>query len=239
MITGKKPRIVLVHALRDSQVPAWNAFSAGWPEAVIYNLLDDSLSADLATEGALTNPMVDRFLTLGRYAAAAGAQGQTTDAILFTCSAFGPAIAKVKQELSIPVLRPNEAAFDAAVDAGSRIGLIVTFAASLPPLRAELEAVGAERGEELTIVTAVAEGALAALQAGRGEEHDRIVAEAAARLPAVDALVLGQFSLARAAKAIPPVEGRVVLTTPDSAVAKLRRLFSVRDSRPSIEGATP
>ena len=226
MATDRKSRVVLIQALRDSQVTAWNAFAAGWPEAAIYNLLDDSLSADLAADGALTDRMVERFLTLGRYAAGAGAKGQTTDAILFTCSAFGPAIAKVKEELSIPVLRPNEAAFEAAVEAGSRIGLIVTFAASLPPLRAELEAIGRERGQALTITAAVAEGALAALQAGRGEEHDRIVAEAAARLPEVDALVLGQFSLARAAKAIPPAAGRLVLTTPDSAVAKLRRLCS-------------
>jgi Asp/Glu/hydantoin racemase len=224
--TEKKPRVVLIHALRDSQVPAWTAFAAGWPEAAVYNLLDDSLSADLAADAVLTDRMVDRFLTLGRYAAASGAQGRSTDAVLFTCSAFGPAIARVKQELSIPVLRPNEAAFEAAVEAGSRIGLIVTFPASLPPLRAELEAIGRERGQELTITAVVAEGALAALQAGRGEEHDHLVAEAATRLPGVDALVLGQFSLARAAKAIPSLQGRVVLTTPDSAVEKLRRLCS-------------
>lgn len=226
MIARTKPRIVLIHALRDSQVPAWNAFAAGWPEAVTYNLLDDSLSADLAADGALTDAMVDRFLTLGHYAAATGSQAEKTDAILFTCSAFGPAIMRVKESLSIPVLRPNEAAFEAAVDAGSRIGLIVTFAASLPPLQAELEAVGEERGKALTITEAVAEGALAALQAGRGDEHDRIVADTAASLPDLDALVLGQFSLARAAKAIAPVEGRVILTTPDSAVSKLRILLS-------------
>ena len=226
MITGRPPRVVLIHALRDSLVPAWDAFAAGWPEAVTYNLLDDSLSADLAADGALTDGMVERFLTLGQYAAATGSRGERTDAILFTCSAFGPAIQRVKQALPIPVLRPNEAAFEAAVDAGSRIGLIVTFEASLRPLQAELEAVGEERGKALTITAAVAEGALAALQAGRGDEHDRIVADTAARLPQVDALVLGQFSLARAAKVIPSVNGRVVLTTPDSAVAKLRSLLA-------------
>jgi len=222
----ERPRIVLIHALRDSQVPAWEAFGAGWPEAVLYNLLDDSLSADLAADGALTDGMVERFLTLADYAAATGSRGRTTDAILFTCSAFGPAIERVKERLAIPVLKPNEAAFEAAAAAGSRIGLIVTFAASLPPLRAELEAIGRERGRTLTIEAAVAEGALAALQAGLGDEHDRIVAETAARLPGVDALVLGQFSLARAAPAIAQAEGRPVLTTPGSAVAKLRALLA-------------
>ena len=41
----------------------------------------------------------------------------------------------------------------------------------------------------------------------------------------MDALVLGQFSLARAAEGHSPVNGRVVLTTPDTAVTKLRACF--------------
>lgn len=224
MTTSARPRIVLIHALRDSQEPAWAAFAAGWPEAVTYNLLDDSLSADLAAEGALTDAIVDRFLVLGRYAAAAAAAGRATDAILFTCSAFGPAIARVKETLAIPVLRPNEAAFEAALERGTRIALVVTFPASLPPLVRELESMARDRGRPVAIASAVAEGALAALQSGRPDEHDRIVADTVAGLPAVDAVVLGQFSLARAATSIPPVEGRAVFTTPDSAVQKLKAL---------------
>ena len=50
------------------------------------NLLDDSLSADLARDGGLTDAMTERFLRLGRYAAGTG-----SDAILFTCSALAPA----------------------------------------------------------------------------------------------------------------------------------------------------
>lgn len=219
-MTGQHPRIVLIHALRESQAPAWRAFEAGWPDARIFNLLDDSLSVDLAAEGRLTDAMIERFLVLGRYAAGAGADG-----ILFTCSAFGRAIATVRDELSIPVLRPNEAAFEAALDAGGRIGLMVTFPQALPPLKAELEAMAAERGKMLEVVESVAEGALAALQGDRLEEHDRRAVEAAERLPRVDALVLGQFSLARAADGISKVFGGPVFTTPDAAVAKMRGLL--------------
>lgn len=215
------PRIVLIHALRESQVPAWRAFEAGWPEARIFNLLDDSLSADLASDGGLTDAMIERFLTLGRYAAGTGADG-----ILFTCSAFGRAIAAVRDALAIPVLRPNEAAFEAALDAGRRIGLMVTFPQALPPLKAELEAMAAERGKTLEVVESVAEGALAALQNDRMEEHDHLAVAAAEKLPMVDALVLGQFSLARAAGSISKVFDGPVLTTPDAAVAKMRGLLA-------------
>ena len=78
-------RITLIHALKHSIVPIEASFAKHWPEARLMNLLDDSLSADLARDGKLTERMTERFLTMGRYAADTGADG-----ILFTCSAFGP-----------------------------------------------------------------------------------------------------------------------------------------------------
>lgn len=211
-------RIFLIHALRDSVEPARAAMARGWPEAGIVNLLDDSLSADLAKAGKLDAAMVARFVHLGRYARDQGADG-----ILFTCSAFGPAIEAVAAELPIPVLKPNESAFRAALTHGKRIGLLVTFAGSLAPLTEELQALA---GSGLELHARIVPGALSALQAGDGETHDRKIAEAAAHLPPVDALVLGQFSMARAARRL---EGRTLYTTPDAAVADLKaRVTSLR-----------
>ncbi|MCH2394490.1 aspartate/glutamate racemase family protein [Oceanibaculum sp.] len=219
-MTDPTPRIMLIHALRESQVPAWRAFEAGWPQARIFNLLDDSLSADVAAAGKLTDDMIERFLTLGRYAAGTGA-----DAIQFTCSAFGPAIEAVKRDLSIPVFSPSEAAFEAALEKGSRIGLMVTFPVSLKLLGDEMTAIAAQKGKPLDIHCILVEGAIAALQSGNTAEHDRLALEAAKKLPALDALVLGQFSLAHMAKPIAEATGLPVFTTPDSAVTKLRGLF--------------
>ena len=93
------PRVVLIHALRDSVAPAMAAMAQGWPEARVANLLDDSLSADIAARhGVIEDSIVERFVTLGRYARATGADG-----ILFTCSAFGSAIDAVKTDLRLPV----------------------------------------------------------------------------------------------------------------------------------------
>lgn len=219
----EKFRIAVIHALQDSQRPTWAAFEAGWPEAQVFNLMDDSLPKDLVVDGM--DPLVERFLNLGHYAAGAGPAKHKTDAILFSCSAFGPALQAVQKALPIPVLRPNEAAFEEALESGNRIGLMTTFGPAMPPLRVELEEMAAARGLKPEIFTEVAEGALPALQAGNGEEHDRIAGEAAMRLPPVDVLVLGQFSLARAAPAIRKRLGVNVITTPDSAVRKLRRVL--------------
>lgn len=222
------PRIVLIHAVREAIDPVRAAFAAAMPEAQVHDLLDTSLSADLAADGGkLGQAMTDRFLTLGRYAAASTGGGKRTDAILFTCSAFGPAIEGVQRDLSIPVLKPNEAAFRDALARGSRIGLLVTFEPSLAPLAAELKALAAETGEAIEIVPAVVPPAMAALRAGRGEEHDGLVAEAAKSLSQVDIIVLGQFSTARAATSVNKATGKPVVTTPASAVADVRRKLGI------------
>jgi Asp/Glu/hydantoin racemase len=215
---------MLIHAVAEAVAPIHAAFAAGLPKAAIYDLMDTSLSADhAAAGGVLTDRMIERFRTLGRYAAAAaGPDGRSADAILFTCSAFGAAIDAVRRELAIPVLKPNEAAFERALAAGPRIGLLVTFAPSLPALSAELAAMAEARGVAPTIVGEIADGGMEALRAGRPEEHDRRLAAAANALPALDAIVIGQFSAARAAATVAAARPEPVLTTPESAVAKLR-----------------
>lgn len=219
-------RIALIHALRNSVEPILDAFATHWPEAETFNLLDDSLSAAVEAEGRLTTPVIERFLQLGRYAATTRSGGLRTDAILFTCSAFGPAIEAVQSEQSIPVYKPNDAAFELAMQRGRRIGLLVTFRPSLEPLSAELRDLAARRGITCDVRGTVVEGALAELRAGRPAAHDAAVAAAARALGDVDVIVLGQFSMARARAAMDaPLRARV-LTTPDCAVEQLRARFA-------------
>lgn len=207
-------RIALIHTLRHSVSPSNEAFARLWPDAALANLLDDSLSADLARDGALTPAMTARFLTLARYAADAGAAG-----ILFTCSAFGPCIAACAAALApMPVLTPNEAMMEDAAASGGHVGLLATFGPSLDTLPGEF-------APHVRVSTALATGALAALDAGDAATHDRLAAEAARRLQGCDVIALAQFSLARAAPAVATATGRSVLTTPDSAVRKLQRLL--------------
>jgi Asp/Glu/hydantoin racemase len=170
--------------------------------------------------------MCQRFETLSDYASRFPGEGGSTAGILFTCSAFGPAIDAVKQRLSIPVLRPNEAAFEVALSQGDSIGLVVSFGPSLPSLTDELKTMASDLGRSVKINAVVAEGALAALKSGNGEQHDRLVADAVRDLGPVDVVILGQFSLARAHAAARSVSEVPVITTPDSAVALLRQLVT-------------
>lgn len=212
-------RIALIHALRHSVAPIEDAFARLWPQARLMNLLDDSLSADLARDGRLTPGMTDRFLTLARYAAGTGADG-----ILFTCSAFGPCIEACRAALHpLPVLKPNEAMIDEALAlaAGGPVGLLASFAPTL-------ESMPQEFPSGTMLRTQWAQGALAALDAGDGPAHDRLAAQAAASLASCEVIALAQFSLARAASAVAQATGRPVLTTPDCAVQRLRALLEPR-----------
>lgn len=223
-----RPRIALIHALAQSQPPVLASFASLWPEAEPFSLLDDSLAPDLAANGQLDPAMMDRFLALARYAAGTGPQGNATAGILFTCSAFGPAIERVQRELALPVLKPNEAAFERALELGRRIGLVVTFPSALPPMMTEFESMARARGVRLELQAKIASGALEALVAGKPDQHDALIAETAQSLGDVDAIVLGQFSMARAAPLVATRTGRAVLTTPDAAVTKLRAMVAAR-----------
>lgn len=211
------PRIALIHATPLAIEPIGNAFKRLWPQARTTNLLEDSLAPDLAVDGRLTERMVGRFLALTHYVHGCGA-----DAILFTCSAFGPAIEACAAAVPIPVLKPNEAMLDEALAAGSHIGLIASFGPSIPALNTELEDMARARGRKITVASRTVAPAWTALQNGDAETHDRLVAEAAVELMPCDALVLGQFSMASAARIIAAPPGCRVLTSPDSAVMKLK-----------------
>ena len=209
-------RIALIHALKHSIVPIETSFAKLWPDASLMNLLDDSLSADLARDGGLTKAMTQRFLSLGNYAASTGA-----DAILFTCSAFGPCIEAVaRAQAPMPVLKPNAAMIEQAAARGHRVGLLSTFAPTLVSMPPEFPA-------SVEVVPKLVEGALAALDRGDRAEHDRLVVEASRDLRDCDLIALAQYSMAPAATLVAEASGRPVLTTPDSAVMKVKALLGV------------
>ena len=163
-------RIALIHATPAAMPPVEHAFKAHWPETRRTNLLDDSLSRDRALAPDLTDALYGRFDALGRYALSFGADG-----ILFTCSAFGPAIERVAATQPIPVLKPNEAMFAEALAIGGKIGMLATFEPSIPSMAAEFEADAAtagapKAGNQVTLESVFVPGAMAALLAGKRDQ---------------------------------------------------------------------
>lgn len=215
------PRIALIHATPIAMEPIHACFVSAWPEAETVNILEDSLSPDRAKVPELTEALTHRIVALAAYAVQSG-----SDAVLFTCSSFGKAIERAAAELPVPVLKPNEAMFEAAIAQGGRTAMLYTF----PPARGGMEAEFHEEAARLqpsaTIKSFLVDGAIEAVRGGDVETHNRLVANAASRLRGFDAIMLAHFSTARALESVRAVTQIPVFSSPDAAVAKLRRILA-------------
>ena len=235
---GVATRIALIHATALAMAPIQTAFASHWPQAQCMNVLDDSLSADLAEVGSLRPQMVQRFVDLAHYAQRTGCQG-----ILFTCSAFGPAIEAAAAATGLPTLKPNQAMFEEALDWCARkgaanatgqqatIGLIATFAASLPSMSQELLALAHARDQTIDLKTVWVPEAMQDLARGQDQLHHQKIAAASQTLRHRQVVMLAQFSMAAAQHAVQavfdagPQPAPRLLTSPDCAVkALLKRL---------------
>ena len=212
-------RIVLLHATPVAMQPIQTAFAERWPEAEIVNLLDDGLTIDRARETDLSEGMIERFVAFGAYGYRMGADG-----ILVTCSAFGPAIDRMITALPVPVLKPNEAMFQAALAQGTKIGMLATFGPSLPTMTDEFDEFVARSGRLATLRTVLVADAIDLLRKGDVESHNRLVAARASELADCDAIMLAHFSTSRAAAAVRAVVNVPVLTAPDAAVDRMRAM---------------
>jgi Asp/Glu/hydantoin racemase len=216
-------RIVLLHATPVAMAPIQSAFAELWPEAEIVNLLDDGLSLDRARETDLSEAMIERFVDFGRYGHRMGADG-----ILVTCSAFGPAIDRMIAELPIPVLKPNEAMFQAALAQGQHIGMLATFGPAIGTMTDEFDQFVAQSGRPATLETVLVADAIALLKNGDAESHNRLVAARAPDLASMDAIMLAHFSTSRAAAAVRQAVSVPVLTAPHAAVERMRAMVEAQ-----------
>lgn len=211
------PRIFLIHATPVAIEPINEAFGRLWPEAQLVNLLEDSLPKDLASAGTLTADLKLRFLALASYAVQAGA-----DAILFTCSAFGEAIDLCKEAVNVPVLKPNEAMIEEALTTASRIAILATFEPAITSMSEEFKQTAKLMGKPLELVAYTDASAFKALQAGDESTHNEAIMNLAGKVDGSDIICFAQFSMTCAAEGSRASSALPVLTTPDSAVQKLR-----------------
>jgi len=222
------PRIALIHATPLAINPVNSSFQKLWPEAKLQNILDDSLSRDLAALGHLTADMVERFIDLAQYAKRVGCQG-----ILFTCSAFGEAIEAAAAATGIPTLKPNEAMFEEALQVALKakpnpadplsIGLVATFAASIDSMREEFMAMTAHMNRVVNLHGVHVPLAMEALAKGQAQEHDQRIAVGIENMPTCDVVMLAQFSMAAAQTLAQAKTTAPVLTSPDCAVIALQQ----------------
>ncbi len=203
-----------------------------WPEAVVSQVLDSSLYADLGAAGGLTDALAGRCRELARYCVRAGA-----DAVVFTGSAFSPAVDAVKAEHAIPILKPNEALYDEISRIDGPIALLTTFGPTLTLMQRELQDLAQDTGRALDVRSQMVENAFDAALAMRQDTHDALVADAARRFADCSAIAFVQVSMTRAAARVRSVVTIPVLTSPECTVRRLKRVLDGGEAHPIAAGS--
>ena len=216
----QKKRIALIHATVVSMDPTEQAFSELWPEADTFHLLDSSLSTDRAAAGELTDDLSQRIIGMADYAVERGVDG-----VLYCCSAFGPAIEAATDKSPVPVLKPNEAMFESALDVGGDLVMLVTFEGSIASMEQEFVEMKTARGSDASLRTVFVEGAREAIDRGDAETHNHLIAEAAADVGACSAVLLAHFSMDRARADVAASVSVPVLSPPSESVTQLSKVL--------------
>jgi Asp/Glu/hydantoin racemase len=196
--------------------------SKGLPGVKVFNIVDDSLIADVIRKGQLTSQTARRVVDYVGSAENAGA-----DYIMVTCSSIGAAVEASAALTRVPVLRVDQPMADLAVAKGTRVGVIATLPTTLAPTSDLVKRRAAIAGKAIELTSRLCEGAFDALMGGDPAKHDKMVADALRELSAqVDVIVLAQASMARVVDALPEADKRIpILASPPTAIEYLKSVL--------------
>ena len=186
------------------------------PDVDVFHMLDESLLQDLIRmqpRSAITSRLASHVLAAER----AGAT-----AVLFTCSSTSPLLEPIRAMVGIPLIKIDEAMAEAATHADGTVGLVCTTPSTEEPSTALIRSAAEASGRSVQTESIVVGSAFDALVAGRREEHDRLVREAARKLAGrCDRIVLAQASLAHLEKTIEQETSLPTFSSPERCIAAL------------------
>ena len=187
---------------------------------VIHTLYDDFLATDPA--------MIGKFSSINHQRLRLDMQAQAltgADIIVVSCSTLSPSVRLLRGEFNVPVVAIDDAMVKAAVEMGSRIGLIATANSTVKPSSSALLAAAKDAGKEIDLKVLCREEAIQALKAGDQATHDRMVLEMADEMKDRDVLVLAQASMAHMEQPVADHAGLPTLSSPRRCVEQVRQIL--------------
>jgi hypothetical protein len=221
-----RPALGVVHFTRAAIDPINAAYGARLAKERIevLNFLDEAILRDTVRDGPLSAIVLERLAVLLTSVQRAGAC-----VILSSGSSLSPAIDRVADHVSVPVLKVESSLVSEAAARFRNVGVVVTKRTNVHPFGTALEQAGRLRGKDLRVRFHVRESAFDALLENAPDRHDAIVIEAiiSAARDGVEAVLLPQVSVARAMTRLPdlPVP---VLSSVDASVAEVGRIVRSR-----------
>jgi hypothetical protein len=223
-MTQTKRSVAFIHTSPAAVGPLMQFYNEAAPGLEITNLLDDGLLRLLAAGRG-----EDVRRRLGGMLRAA-AETYAPELAMVTCSSVSRELTdSLAGDFPFPVLKIDYPMARRAVRAGRRVGVAATFPPTLVPTSRLLREAAAEAGAEIEIVEEVAPEAYKALLANDTATHDRLLADAVARLQDKDvsAVVLAQVSMARTLPLIERDARVPVLTSLHTSLEAIREALSL------------
>lgn len=205
-----RTKLLFLHASPAALPPVAEYYRTQAPDLTLVHLLDDGLMGCFLRED---HEAVERRMgELLEYAL----RHETPRVALLTCSAARPDLAgRLSARSGVPVFKIDELLARRAVAAGTRLGLVVSFPPSQAAVENLLRAAAAGQGRTVELRSVLVPEASAALLAGDAARHDGLLLAAieSLRREPLDAIVLGQVSMARLLPKLAPGQGPPVFSS--------------------------
>lgn len=222
-MTNQTLRIATINAVTASIEPAREALAQAIPGADVWSLLDDRLLQDANAQGGLTQDLTDRMIRLIDHARAEG-----VDAVLLTCSLYGP-VAESVLDSDIPLISADGPVFDAVAGlAGRRVAVVSGGPTPLEDSVARTAARARELGSDVALVPVLANEAVPRSGGDPALLKSIIVDAVRDQAPGVDAVFLAQYSLSPAGAAVSEALGLRVLSGPQWAARRIADSLETR-----------
>jgi len=184
----------------------------------LIHMVDEGFESMIEEAGGISEPVTRRLSVYALNAHEAGAQ-----AVIVTAPEIAVTLDDVQSALSVPVIRVDQAAAEAAVQFGSSIGVLGAETLPLEATVALIRERADAYGRDVVIEPWRCEDATPALDNNDLEAFDHIVTNAAQRLAGNDVVVLADVMMHRVFRAVSERIPTPVLTTPRHAFEDLAK----------------
>ncbi len=184
--------VALIHSSADI-VPLLTEVSKNViADVELLHMVDEGMQSMIDAAGEVTEPITRRLCSYVMNAHEAGAE-----AAVLTSPALGTTIDAVQASVSIPVMRIDEAAVEAAVRLGGSVGVLSVDQLTLDATASFIRDRADAAGRNVVVEVRHCDDAEHALKNGDLEAHDYIATSAVDRLAGNDIILLADVQMAR------------------------------------------
>ncbi|WP_299088747.1 aspartate/glutamate racemase family protein [uncultured Metabacillus sp.] len=211
--------LAIIHTTHVTVGPLKDLAAKSLPNLHVINFVDDSILPQLGQNGGKLEEVQGRLIQYVKNAEALGA-----DIILNACSSVGEIVPIAREEVSIPIIRIDEAMAEAAIIRAKRIGVAATLATTLNPTIRLLKEKAKQFSTNAIFEPVLIEEAYKRLINGDKTGHDELLANVLTNLAdRSELVVLAQVSMARVLEKLPKPMQSKFLTSPELGIAQVKQ----------------